>query len=109
MKLTELEPRWATSMGSSAILDGITFLCPHCVAQNVKTQRLGVTFTPPIDPENWWPRVLQPTYAGVNVWKRESGETFETLTLAPSLDFSGPARIDFEGHWHGYIKNGEIT
>jgi hypothetical protein len=35
-------------------------------------------------------------------WKR-SGEAFETLSLSPSIDASNA------GHWHGFIKNGEVT
>lgn len=60
-----------------------------------------VTFDPPIDPENWWPRITRPTYDGINVWKRESGETFDTLSLSPS--------IDVKGHWHGHISQGQIV
>ena len=101
MKLTELEPRW-TGIGG-VIVDGITFLCPHC-----RTQRLGVKFSPPIDPDGWWDRILRPTYDGMNVWSRAAGETFETLTLSPSIDASESGRIDFAGHWHGFIEKGEV-
>ncbi len=100
MKLADLEPRWA---GYGPVKNAVTFLCPHCMKQ-----RLGLTFDPPIDPEGWWQKMSRPTYEGIKVWRRDSGETFETLTLSPSLDFSVPARIDFEGHWHGFITNGEI-
>ncbi len=41
----------------------------------------------------------------MNVWKRGSGDTFETLTLTPSID----ANVDIAGHWHGFITNGEVT
>jgi len=34
-------------------------------------------------------------------WDRQ-GDTFDTLTLLPSIDFSG------KGHWHGHITNGVI-
>ncbi len=37
-------------------------------------------------------------------WTR-SGDTFETLTLTPSVD----AASHGVGHWHGFITNGEIT
>ena len=104
MRLIELEPRWFTFAHPADGVDfrfGLTFLCPHCL-----TQRLGVAFDPPIDPDNLllqgmiWPR------RSGNVWHRE-GETFETLTLTPSIDASG-SRLNFDGHWHGYITNGEI-
>lgn len=35
-----------------------------------------------------------------NLWKR-TGETFETLTLEPSI-------MQPRGCWHGHIKNGEV-
>jgi hypothetical protein len=98
MRLTELKPRWSGLPGG--IKDGVTFQCPHC-----GTQRLGIKFSPPIDPEGWWPKIAQPTYAGMNVWHRQSGETFDTLTITPSVN----AKIDVAGHWHGYITNGEVT
>jgi hypothetical protein len=34
--------------------------------------------------------------------KRIAGETFDTLTIEPSIGFEGI------GHWHGHITNGEI-
>ncbi len=85
------------------IITGVTFLCPHCM-----TQRLGVHFNPPIDPQGWWDKIQRPTYEGINVWTREGGETFDTLTLTPSIDTTQP-NIDFPGHWHGFIRNGEVT
>lgn len=99
MKLTELNPRWTSFTDpSSGIRSGITFDCPHC-----QTQRLGVVFSNPIDPQGWLEKgITKPTVECE--WER-SGESFETLTLSPSLDNS---RIDAGGHWHGFIKNGEI-
>jgi hypothetical protein len=35
-------------------------------------------------------------------WQR-TGDTFENLTLSPSLDFSA------RGEWHGSITNGEAA
>jgi hypothetical protein len=35
-------------------------------------------------------------------WHR-SGETFETLTLTPSIDTSE------HGHWHGNVTDGEVS
>jgi len=99
VRLTELEPRWFTfgHVADGVIFRfGLTFLCPHCL-----TQRLGVEFDPPIDPDNLLGKgMLWPSER--KVWQRE-GDTFETLTLTPSIDASKL------GHWHGWIKNGEIT
>jgi hypothetical protein len=99
MKLTDLNPRWTGIGGGSGIITGVTFDCPHC-----RTQRLGVTFKNAIDPNGWLAKGVT-RHHDKNEWDRE-GETFETLTLTPSVDTS---RADFEGHWHGYIRNGEIV
>ena len=106
MRLIDLEPRWFTFSGAVAgteVLIGLSFLCPHC-----RVQRLAVRFKPAIDPEaNFakfgivWPWGDDP------VWDRE-GDTFETLSLSPSVNAGGD-RIDFKGHWHGHIKNGQIV
>jgi len=98
MKLTELNPRWAGLPGP--IIDGVTFDCPHC-----RKQRLGINFSPPIDPNGLWDKIAKPTYAGVNVWSRTGGDSFETLTLTPSIN----TQIDVAGHFHGFITNGEVT
>ncbi len=98
MRLVDLNPRWSGLSGP--IFDGVTFDCPHC-----KVQRIGITFTPPIDPNGLWNKIVQPTYFDRNVWQRGFGDTFETLTITPSVN----AKIDVAGHWHGYITNGEVT
>lgn len=100
MRLVDLNPRWAVDGdivvgGVSRHYEGrlgmgITFDCPHC-----KATRLGVWIANPIDG-------LPPTDDATLLWQR-SGETFDTLTLSPSIDVSA------HGHWHGFIKNGEIT
>lgn len=103
MRLTELDPRWFTFAHAADGVDfrfGLTFLCPHC-----KQQRIGVQFDPPIDPQGWITRgIIWPK--STKIWHRE-GDTFETLSLTPSIDASG-VEIQFVGHWHGFITNGEI-
>jgi hypothetical protein len=112
MKLTDLEPRWFTFMAHPAdgvdIRSGISFLCPHCM-----TQRLGVRFEPVIDKAGLMEKfhLLLPI-DDKPTWHRD-GDTFETLTLTPSIDASGfrvnmPEMIAFVGHWHGYITKGEV-
>lgn len=96
MRLSELNPRWVMPLRFSVQLPtGISFDCPCC-----RSRRLSVAFRNPIDPE----RLLAATAwrASEPAWDR-SGETFENLTLLPSIDFSGT------GHWHGHITAGEIT
>lgn len=103
MRLTELDPRWFTFAHPADGVDiriGLTFLCPHC-----RVQRLGVAFTPAIDPAGMIPKF------GIQLekmaWQRQ-GDTFDTLTITPSIDASHAATMGFEGHWHGYITSGEI-
>ena len=109
MRLTELDPRWAVD--ADIVLGGVvrhyenrhgmavSFECPHCVAREAATGdkrviRLAVWFANPIDG-------LAPTDDASHLWNR-TGETFETLTLTPSVDASS------DGHWHGFIRNGAI-
>lgn len=112
MRLTDLEPRWFAEVGRQG--QGVTFLCPHC-----RGCRLAVTFKNPTDlgaphPLNKYgvlgeslapnhslderKNIVPPGY----LWERE-GETFETLTLRPSVDAS-PA-----GHWHGFVTDGGVA
>lgn len=104
MRLLELKPKWFTFAHPADGVDiriGLTFLCPHCM-----TQRLGVQFDPPIDPAKLteqfgivWPKAS-------NIWHRD-GDTFDTLTLTPSIDATGNT-VKFKDHWHGRITNGEV-
>lgn len=104
MRLTELNPRWFTFANPGEgvhIFIGLTFICPHC-----RTQRLGVRFNPPIDPDGWTKKFGITWPVDDKTWSR-TGDTFETLTLSPSIDAS--RAIAFENHWHGFITNGEVT
>jgi hypothetical protein len=111
MKLADLEPHW--SLDADIVIGGvnehfegrlgmgITFACPHCVALHPSelnrggpVQFLGVWFANPIDGKT-------PSDNAKHLWQR-TGDSFETLTLSPSIDVSA------DGHWHGFIQNGEI-
>jgi hypothetical protein len=109
MKLIDLDPRWAIDAdivigGERRHFEGrhgmaVSFECPHCVqrernAGDKRVTRLAVWFANPIDGG-------PPTDDAKTLWQRV-GETFETLTLLPSIDASK------EGHWHGFITGGEI-
>jgi hypothetical protein len=96
MRLIDLNPRWT---GSSEIKEGLTFDCPHC-----RTQRLGLLFKNPIDPNGWLAKGVT-RHHDKNEWDRV-GETFETLTLTPSINTTN---FGFDSHWHGFIKDGEIV
>ena len=99
MKLTDLNPRWISSRWEDAqpnVKFGITFECPHC-----RKQRLAIFFKPEIGTINSLALWAVPTPSSGNYWTR-SGETFETISLMPSVDAS------VMGHWHGFITNGEV-
>lgn len=113
MKLLELNPRWFAEEGRHG--QGLTFECPHCVGKP-NGVRIGAAFVPTLDggpvigldPQHLWP-ALWPPPDGPSVttvppgihWQR-SGDTFENLTLSPSIDASA------SGHWHGFVSNGEV-
>lgn len=110
MRLAGLKPHWITpnNWADATFYVGVSFLCPHCPVDAPehgpgRRRRLAVMFYPPIDPtglqtkyggEAWWPK-----RAGDH--QRVSGETFDTLSLFPSVGFDSIA------HWHGNITNGE--
>ena len=63
-------------------------------------QYLGVWFANPIDGGPPAPPDIMPKPR----WQR-TGDTFETISLSPSIDASS---ADCGGHWHGWITNGEV-
>lgn len=74
-RLTEADPKWFDHV--------LTFECP--VHEDCR-------------------RVQVPTKPGsANGWDR-SGESFETLTLAPSIKVLRPE----ECGWHGFVRNGRF-
>lgn len=105
MKLSELNPEWMNAGGEGVSLAdgtpaplrkgvGILLNCP--CGNTAESHQLYVPFANPLDGG-------PPTQTGANNgWKRE-GETFETLTLTPSIQ-----RIGGCG-WHGFITGGEIV
>lgn len=108
MRLTELHPRWFTLHGfpagseaTKSIKIGFTFDCPCAAcAQSRGQNRLAVYLSPPIDPGNLLADTTWVTPSPA--WKR-TGDTFETMTLEPSID------VMAAGHWHGIITNGEAV
>lgn len=105
MRLVDLEPRWA--IDADIVIGGVTrhydnrhgmaisFWCPCGCRGTDRETRLGVWFKNPIDG-------LPPTDDADKLWGRV-GDTFETLTLSPSIDAS------HLGHWHGFIAGGMVT
>jgi len=113
MRLTDLEPRWF-SVGGTTGIAGISFVCPHCKALGmVNPARLGVRI------DHATPHIISVSYdhdithvpKSEQVWQITGdaptfdGEIhggFDSISLTPSVDSSK------SGHWHGFVKNGEI-
>lgn len=98
MLLLELEPLWLTS-GPDRYGMGVSFRCPHC------DTRLAIWFENPLDGGT----SVNPTTHRGPLWKRTSGEDFDTLTLTPSINAmerDPDTRLVVVLHWHGFIQNG---
>lgn len=96
MRLSELHPDWYGWHGEAGRI-GVTFDCPvHLLGH-----RVYVPFANPLEGR---PEVRN------HLWQRV-GETFETLTLTPSVNYqlydNGQPRDPT--CWHGFITNGEVT
>ena len=98
MRLTERDPHWVSeSVTRHGQAMGFECPCKVCM-KSANPLRLSVPFANPLDGGT--------PVKGFNtsgfLWHRE-GETFETITVSPSVDASG------FGHWHGVITNGELV
>jgi len=113
MKLIDLKPRWFDVPGVGTNRDGVTFFCPCDKCRAGVPVRLGIQFANPIEGHTLPPMTDSDKLRHVHdlgtfdvppgtLWQR-TGETFETLTLSPSVDASK------SGHWHGHVTNGEIA
>lgn len=113
-RLIDCNPRWAHYHGADKPADGITFDCPEGHASCKHT----VPFTPALDGTPM--PVVQ--HNGAH-WHRK-GDTFETITLSPSIRAipiyeskeeairAGAKEEYMEERWfcrfHGFIDNGKI-
>lgn len=105
MKLIELHPQWMNA-GGEGIFDangnpaservgvGILLNCP--CGNSDESHQLYVPFANPLDGG-------PPIETGKNNGWQQTGETFDTLTLTPSILRSRQNCV-----WHGFITNGEI-
>lgn len=101
MKLTDLNPEWCGAGGDGVTQNGqpvprregvgVIFDCP-CGGG----ERVFIGFKNPFDDE-------PPYVSGGHHWTR-TGDTFDTLTLKPSIQRSDPKGC----RWHGFITNGEV-
>lgn len=107
-RLTDYDPHWVNMPQAAPgvrFYIGVSFInpmgergpCPTCHKQ--QDQRLAFNFWPPIDPDDLLGRGI--TYPHDRFHTRASGETFDTLTITPS--------IGLDPIWHGNITNGEIA
>jgi hypothetical protein len=112
MKLTELDPRWFDVPGVGTNKDGLTFLCPCATCRAGVPVRLGVQFANPVQGGVGVEMSNAEKLRHVHdlrtfdvppgtLWQR-TGDTFEVMTLEPSIDASK------SGHWHGYLRNGNV-
>lgn len=102
MKLSELEPRWIHA-------NVFVFLCPHCKKVLLTCKNIVMSSREQYDlfektfGEEWNQLVVPSresfawTIHGIN------RDNFDQLTVTPSIDASA------SGHWHGLIRNGQIT
>lgn len=103
MRLVDLNPHWVGAGGEGVTRHGqpmperdgvaVEFDCP-CGACGI---RCLVPFDNPVDG-------LGPWDPARSLWRR-TGDTFETLTLTPSILRTPP----YGCGWHGFITNGAVT
>ena len=98
-RLVDCDPAWVTHEGRRV---GVSFKCVACADDQCRT---WVYFDPPLDPG----QVFQPAWA-------RTGDTFETLTLTPSirvrmtLPYMDKADDPPYGvHWHGFVPNAVVA
>lgn len=107
MRLSELNPRWQQHDGR---LVGVNFDCPGpCCAGKPSArdvfdarERAGETKIIIAVP---FKTALDGSAYRADGWDR-TGDTFETLTLAPSIQAFG---YEHQPHWHGWIRGGEVV
>jgi hypothetical protein len=101
MRLVDLHPKWIGSGGEGIRKAdgtpaprregiGIMFDCPCGKPEDV----VYVDIDPPLDGG-------PPLRDSAHIWQRK-GDTFETLTLTPSI-----RKLD-GCQWHGWVTNGEV-
>lgn len=98
MRLSELNPTWYHWSGRTERI-GVSFDCPvHGTAH-----RVHVPFANPLDGG-------EPEKGRNHLWTR-SGDTFETLTLSPSVDYTkyDNGTLRDASCWHGFVRDGEVT
>lgn len=96
MRLVDLNPSWF-ALESGGPVVGLSFECPHC-----RTMRLGIALHHKGSEAMEDEYIMARSPGTKHIWDF-SGSDFNDISLSPSVDAS-----EF-GHWHGHIKNGEVT
>lgn len=103
MTLTELDASFVAPEGRHGV--AVQFRCPGC-----QRERIVIPLANPIDGGAPDPSM---NARGV-LWTR-TGETLETFTLMPSVDFKhiisndDPPHDPRPCHWHGWIREGKAV
>lgn len=92
-RLVDCNPHWITYSGQDGSPDGVYFECP----EGHEGCRSIIPFTPALD------GTARPVRQSNGAHWQRTGDTFETLSLTPSIRNLGPC------YFHGFITNGEIT
>jgi hypothetical protein len=100
IRLAELSPEWLPWQGRDKC--GIRFRCP-CDECGGAGAMIVVWFENPVDGGPTVPEMPYETETGLSSRWNRFGETFETLSLSPSIDAS------ISGHWHGFVTNGKCV
>lgn len=95
-KLIDLNPLWVGVHGEPRKGVSVAFQCPCLDPKCEWGGQIVVDLENPLDggERMSWRGVPAKTY-----WQR-TGDTFETLTLSPS--------IHCVGHWHGWVRDGQV-
>ena len=101
MRLVELNPNW-TSEGDGRSGQGVAFQCP--VHRGVCY--LAVPFQNPIDGGL---RMREGMGKTRDCYWQRTGETFDTLTLTPSIHVLDGPKDQRTTHWHGHITEGDVA
>lgn len=115
-RLIDLEPTWIERAGRAV---GIRFVCPRDdgPGPHVEGHQVAVLFENPLDGGPAHPD--DPSCVGNNRgrrWRR-GGDTFETMSLSPSVDCTTAEGCPKEDHrqcshthcWHGHVTSGTAT
>lgn len=93
MKLSELAPRFWGVNGERL---GMSFNCPHCLTTRLAIA-LHVDGHLTLDKSH----IMAVAPETHHIWECTS-EDFSAMTVSPSVDASA------QGHWHGFIRAGNI-